>query len=88
MTTDKTAGLGARLKLLRTRQRLTQKDLADKVGLERTSITNIERGYQKLSVEVLERMARAMGHRVEITFVELPATELEVEFGPITLRPR
>ena len=50
--------------------RLTQADLAEMVGLERTSITNIERGNQKVSLQVLYRICEAL--RVPVTDV-MPA---------------
>ncbi len=59
--------LGARLKQLREGQaggkrgRLTQGELADLVGLERTSITNIEAGNQKLPLHVLFRLCEQLG---------------------------
>jgi transcriptional regulator with XRE-family HTH domain len=59
--------LGARLKQLREGQaggkrgRLTQGELADLVGLERTSITNIENGNQKVPLHVLFRICEQLG---------------------------
>jgi transcriptional regulator with XRE-family HTH domain len=40
--------------------RLTQAELAEMVGLERTSITNIERGNQKVPLHVLYRICEAL----------------------------
>lgn len=42
------------------RARLTQGELAAMVGLERTSITNIERGNQKVPLHVLYRICEAL----------------------------
>ena len=42
------------------RATLTQAQLAEMVGLERTSITNIERGNQKVPLHVLYRIAEAL----------------------------
>jgi DNA-binding XRE family transcriptional regulator len=42
------------------RARLTQAELAEMVGLERTSITNIERGNQKVPIQVLYRICEAL----------------------------
>lgn len=52
------------------RARLTQAELAEMVGLERTSITNIERGNQKVPLHVLYRICEAL--RAPITDV-MPA---------------
>ena len=58
--------LGDRLRTLREAsighsRRLTQADLAKLVGLERTSITNIEKGNQKVPLHVLYRMCDVFG---------------------------
>lgn len=55
--------LGERLKALREQQRegkVTQASLARDVGLERTSITNIERGNQKVPLHVLYRICEVL----------------------------
>jgi transcriptional regulator with XRE-family HTH domain len=54
------AGLGQRIREERIRHGLTQKDLADKVDLTRTSVTNIELGRQKLLVHTLVEIAEAL----------------------------
>lgn len=54
------AGLGQRIREERIRHGLTQKDLADKVDLTRTSVTNIELGRQKLLVHTLIEIAEAL----------------------------
>jgi transcriptional regulator with XRE-family HTH domain len=41
-------------------QRMTQADLANAVGLERTSITNIEKGTQKVPLLSLYRISDAL----------------------------
>jgi len=58
--------VGGRLRALReqrpgSRGRLTQAELAKQVGLERTSITNIEKGAQKVPLHVLFRIGEALG---------------------------
>jgi len=71
--------VGKRVRQLRERQegksRMTQAHLAELVGLERTSITNIERGNQKLPLHVLYRICEALKCPISDT---LPAlTELQ-----------
>lgn len=61
--------LGQRLRAAREQQsgsrgRLTQAELASKVGLERTSITNIEKGTQKVPLHVLFRLCQALNASV------------------------
>lgn len=66
--------LGSRVKKLREGDdgspRLTQAELAGKVGLERTSITNIEKGNQKVPLHVLYKLCEVL--KVDISSV-LPA---------------
>lgn len=52
---------GRLLKARRTGARLTQDALATKVGLVRTSITNIEQGRQQISLQTLYQLADAVG---------------------------
>lgn len=55
--------IGERIKQLRMSQSggaVTQADLARLVGLERTSITNIEKGNQKVSLLALYRICEAL----------------------------
>ncbi|SFU00462.1 helix-turn-helix transcriptional regulator [Paraburkholderia aspalathi] len=59
------AALGERLKQLRAgahgpKGKLTQSALANEVGLERTSITNIEQGNQKVPLHVLYRICEVL----------------------------
>lgn len=58
--------LGERIRKLREESvspdgRLTQGALAAQVGLERTSITNIENGNQKVTLHVLYGLCEALG---------------------------
>lgn len=54
------SSLGAKIRQLREggegRKRMTQAELAQLVGLERTSITNIEKGTQKVPLHILYRI--------------------------------
>ena len=62
--------IGAKVRDLRENAaggRKTQADLAALVGLERTSITNIEKGTQKVPLHVLYRICNAF---------EVPLTEV------------
>lgn len=65
---DLKKGLGPNIKALRKMARLTQAELAAKVGLERTSITNIENGRQTLNPRTLVLIADALGYRVRVHF--------------------
>ena len=52
---------GVRLGAERRRSLLTQEDLARRVGIGRTTVANIERGRQSVSVPLLYRLASALG---------------------------
>ncbi|MBI3271441.1 MAG: helix-turn-helix transcriptional regulator [Planctomycetes bacterium] len=52
--------VGLRIRQARSRANLTQEDLGDAVKLTRTSITNIERGRQRLLVLTLAKIAEAL----------------------------
>jgi transcriptional regulator with XRE-family HTH domain len=52
--------LGERLAERRTQLKLRQDDVANQIGLTRTSITNIERGRQKILVHHLYALAQAL----------------------------
>lgn len=55
------AHVGACIRKWRRKRGLNQKELADRVSLERTSITNIEAGRQKTLLHTFVGIARALG---------------------------
>ena len=60
MTDELNAHLGLVVRRIRRNRELTQSQLADRIGLTRTSVTNIERGDQGISVSLLVDLARGM----------------------------
>ena len=52
---------GRQLRTARRDAKLTQQDVAERVGLTRTSITNIERGIQHINLYQLYLLAAAVG---------------------------
>ncbi|KAM3108256.1 helix-turn-helix domain-containing protein [Phormidesmis sp. 146-33] len=52
--------LGRRINATRKQRGLTQEELADRVGLTRTSITNIEKGRQKVLSHLLVELSDAL----------------------------
>jgi transcriptional regulator with XRE-family HTH domain len=52
---------GRALRKARTDVGLTQKQVAERVGLTRTSITNIERGSQHIALHQLYQLASVLG---------------------------
>jgi transcriptional regulator with XRE-family HTH domain len=63
--------LGAQIKEFRIERGLTQQQLATAVGLERTSITNIEGGNQRVAVDMLYAIGAALGYQVTVGFEAL-----------------
>lgn len=63
--------LGPTIKALRTMKGMTQAELATAVGLERTSITNIEKQNQPITDVLANRIAAALGYRVVVKFEKL-----------------
>jgi transcriptional regulator with XRE-family HTH domain len=59
--------IGERVRRIRDAQtpRMSQEDLARILDLKRTSITNIERGNQKLTLDTLYRLCERFGLAVE-----------------------
>jgi transcriptional regulator with XRE-family HTH domain len=51
--------VGATIKQLRQKQNLNQDEFGKRIGLERTSVTNIEHGRQKVTVETLYRISES-----------------------------
>ena len=56
--------LGQTISTQRDKQDFTQQQLADKVSLTRTSITNIEHGRQHIQLHTLYVLAKALGVEV------------------------
>jgi len=54
------AWLGARVRARRRELGLSQWQLAQALDLERTSITNLEKGVQRISAEALVQLARTL----------------------------
>lgn len=53
--------LGARIRMIRETLGLDQQELATRVGMERSSVTNIEIGRQRVLLHTVEVFARALG---------------------------
>ncbi|MCL4541602.1 MAG: helix-turn-helix domain-containing protein, partial [Chloroflexi bacterium] len=54
------AVIGQRLLWARQRQGITQEELAQHIGLTRTSIANIERGRQRVQIHTLYTLAKVL----------------------------
>jgi transcriptional regulator with XRE-family HTH domain len=63
-TPNITAKFGARLRLLREREGWTQVVMAEKVGIDRSYISDMERGKKNVCLPTLEVLAQAFGMTV------------------------
>jgi transcriptional regulator with XRE-family HTH domain len=94
--------LGEKIRKLREAQlggrgRMTQLELAEMVGLERTSITNIERGNQKVPLHVLFKICEALKSpmidvlpktaEVQVAKWNLPLEDLHLNSGSVKATP-
>ncbi len=57
---------GRRLRGLRVREGITQKELAEKLGIQQHHVSEMEKGTRKISVAMARRISRAydISHRV------------------------
>ena len=53
--------IGLRLRQLREEKRITQEELAERVGVARNSISRMELGYNHPSIPLLEKLAENLG---------------------------
>jgi len=53
----------------RTSQNLTQKELAERIGINQADISKLENGTRNPSVNLLKRLADGMGMALRIEFV-------------------
>jgi transcriptional regulator with XRE-family HTH domain len=61
-------GIGVQMLAARKRARLTQSEVARRMGTKRTSVSRAEAGRTRASIDYLERFARALGEPMSITF--------------------
>jgi HTH-type transcriptional regulator / antitoxin HipB len=58
------------LKQLRIKQQLTQQQLADLVGIDKTQISKIEKGTRNLTIETITRIVNALGAKIHFSIQE------------------
>lgn len=64
--------LAHRIRELREAKGLSQAEVAEQIGTKQPSIARIERGESLPKIEMLQRLARVFGMRVQIEFVPAP----------------
>ena len=60
--------IGQRIAHLRKEQGMTQAELAERTGIQRAHITRIEAGRYSVGIDLLDKIAVALG--MEVDFVE------------------
>ncbi len=65
---DISVKIGKKIRVLRTTKGFSQEQLAFKSSLHRTYISDIERGTRNISVANLEKIAKALGVKVQDLF--------------------
>jgi transcriptional regulator with XRE-family HTH domain len=63
----------SRLRQIRQLKGLSQEELADMAGLHRTYVGSVERSERNISIDNIERLAKAL----EVDIIELLKEELE-----------
>ena len=76
--------IGKRIRTFRKDAGLTQADLAHRVGIARVSVSNLENGRQRVSLEHLVAIAQILG--VELS--ELMPTHAELQRPRTTTAPK
>lgn len=72
MVSDARKVFASRLRQMRQVKGLSQEDLADRASLHRTYVGSVERGERNISIDNIERLAKAL----EIDIIELLKEEL------------
>lgn len=65
---DLSRHFGAAIRRHRELMRISQEELADRAGLDRTYVSGIERGRRNPTLSVLQRLADALGADLDVLF--------------------
>lgn len=76
-----TESLGKKIKKAREERGLTQHQLAKKVGVGRTTITNIECGFQQTNIFLVMLIGEALGVSGRDLVPELPSPEVAAKIS-------
>jgi transcriptional regulator with XRE-family HTH domain len=73
--------LGARLKEARSASGFTQQDAAEKLGISRQKLVNIEKGTGPVDTVLLKQMADLYGFTVDYFFREEDENEVDIKIA-------
>jgi transcriptional regulator with XRE-family HTH domain len=79
---------GAAVRRLREQRSMTQGDLAERVGLGRTSMTNLEGGRQNPPLSILPDLANALGVTPSELLAEVSVESANDDQGPLASHVR
>ena len=79
--------IGNRIAALRKKAGLTQEQLADRAGLQRTHVGRIEAGRYAVTLEVVQAIAQALGMTVDIIDPRLEGLDQLKQLTPSTTNP-
>ena len=60
--------IGEKLRSLRQKNNLTQKELAERTGINQADISKLENGTANPSIRTLRRLADGMGMKMKLVF--------------------
>lgn len=83
------AQLGRAMAARRTSLGLTQQDIADRIGVSRASIANVERGRQKVLLHQVYAIARVLALKsiTDLVPATLPKTDAPVSVSMLNIDP-
>ncbi|TAG72946.1 MAG: XRE family transcriptional regulator, partial [Runella slithyformis] len=61
---------GARLKALRQAQKISQEQLSERAGIDRSYISDVERGLRNIALQNIDNLANALAVPVYFFFLE------------------
>ena len=77
--------VGAAVRDIRLGQDLTQEELANRSGLHRTYITDVERGNRNISIESIEKIASALRTPLSALFARSEELQTQGQGQPVRL---
>ncbi|MBP3721879.1 MAG: helix-turn-helix transcriptional regulator [Selenomonadaceae bacterium] len=54
---------------VRQEENMTQAELAERIGIQQSNVSRLERGHSNPSLDFIERVAKGLGRTVKIEFV-------------------
>ncbi len=78
--------LGDSIRRRREELRLTQAELGESLGLSRTSVTNIERGRQRLLIDQFQRVCKTLDVSADVLLAGVNDAALPVVRQPSELK--